>query len=83
MAEGTLTKLVIFFLEVPHKGQYWLTISSVGFVTVSKQVSISTNELLSITLSEDVQMLGAVTVVGRKKIIAINSVLNVFDGGWV
>ena len=64
---------------MPHKGQYWLTISSVGFVTVSKQVSISTNELLSITLSEDVQMLGAVTVVGRKKIIAINSVLNVLQ----
>lgn len=60
-----------FSLQVPQDGQYLLTISSVGFTTMSQQVSIPTRERLRFVLEEDAQLLGEVTVVGRKKLIAI------------
>src|SRR3712207_3521300 len=60
-----------FSLQVPQDGQYLLTISSVGFTTMSQHVSIPTRERLRFVLEEDAQLLGEVTVVGRKKLIAI------------
>lgn len=62
-----------FSLNVEHKGTYYLSFSSIGFVTHSQTITIPQNNILHITLTEENTQLADVVITERKKLITITT----------